>query len=307
MSKVKARPTASNFGYGYGDIDGDGKPNLYFTQSYPTNVVTAEFQGGDKTDPANWIAEVLYPGDSTVYDALEIIFDSTAVADELPGDSSWTINTAFVSKMYARQTDFDKDGFEDMILPFQTIRDSIDVTTETWTDSIITTIDTMITITPDTMIVPGEPPDTTITFDTTATYDTTYTRYLEIEEGKILNDKRWSLRILEATSPTAVRAKDLKVITPADYVLHQNYPNPFNPETNIKFFLPVNKKISLTVYNALGQKIKTLVDNELLVTGNHEYVWDATNQAGKKVATGMYIYTLKYGNFQKSMKMMLVK
>ena len=92
----------SIFGHGQGDIDQDGKTNLYFGQSYGYNVVSAEFQGGDKTDPANWLVEVLYAGDSTVYDALKIVFDSTAVADETAGDSTYTKNTAFVSNMAAK-------------------------------------------------------------------------------------------------------------------------------------------------------------------------------------------------------------
>jgi hypothetical protein len=280
---------------------------LYFGQSYSTNVVTAEFQGGDKTDPANWTAEVLYPGDSTIYTAMEITVDSAAVADTTGGDTSFTVETGFVANMWGHYTDFDKDGFEDIILPYQNVVDSTTVTKETWTDSLIMGIDTTETITADTTIIPGEPPDTTITFDTTYAVDTTYTRYWMEEEYKVLNPKRWSLRIIEATTSLGIKAKDLKVITPEDYVLNQNYPNPFNPETTIEFILPVNKRISLTVYNALGQKIKTLVDNEFLKAGRYEQVWDATNEAGNKVATGMYIYTLKYGNFAKSKKMMLVK
>jgi flagellar hook assembly protein FlgD len=57
----------------------------------------------------------------------------------------------------------------------------------------------------------------------------------------------------------------------------------------------------------LGQKVKTLIDNQTMKAGSHEIVWDATNAAGDKVATGMYIYSLKFGNFSKNMKMMLVK
>lgn len=119
-------------------------------------------------------------------------------------------------------------------------------------------------------------------------------------------NKKW-LQVFEFGGDPSSISDRWQVITPEDYVLHQNYPNPFNPETTIEFVLPINKKISLTVYNALGQKVKTLIDNQELKAGSHTVNWDATNQVGHKVATGMYIYTLKYGNFSKNMKMMLVK
>ncbi len=302
MDLTPVARAVSTFGHGQGDIDQDGKINLYFGQSYPTNVVSAEFQGGDKTDPANWIVEVLYPGDSTIFSSVDIVRDSTDVAEGLAGDSTWNVNTAFVSNMSAKFTDFDKDGFEDIILPFQAISDSIPLTTETWTDSIfISAIDSTL----DSLVIDS----TEVPWDSTYyySYDTTYTRYWEETEEKVLNTKRWSLRIIEGTVLNSIEVKDMNIITPQDYVLNQNYPNPFNPETTIEFFLPVRKKISLTVYNALGQKIKSLYNDKVLTAGKHEIVWDGRNEAGNRVATGMYIYSLKFGNYAKSMKMMLVK
>ncbi len=248
------------FGYGYGDYDQDGKPNLYVSGGYGHLVNSAEFQGGDKKDPANWQFETLYEGDSTIYSAMTIV-DSAGIMD-----TSFTVETAFVSKFAARNTDYDKDGFEDMILSFQALDDSIAVEKLTWNG---------------------------------ASYDTT--------NYNILNPKRWSIRMLESDVANTLQPKDLKIITPADYVLKQNYPNPFNPTTNIEFVLPLNKRISIFVYNSLGQKVKTLVDNQLLKAGSHSVSWDGTNDFGKKVSTGMYIYTMKFGNFTKSRRMMLVK
>ncbi len=250
----------SSFGYGYGDIDGNGKPNLYFSSSYPSNVVTAEFEGGDKTDPDNWQISTLYAGDSTIYTSMTIT-DSAGVVD-----TTFKVQTAFVSKMWARNTDFDKDGFEDMILPYQAINDSIEVITKTWVD-------------------------TAYVADTT----------------NIRNPKIWGLRILEATNPTGVKEKNVTIVTPDNYVLNQNYPNPFNPTTTITFQLPLDKRISLKVYDILGKEVKTLINNQDLKKGNHKVVWDGTDNFGAKVASGNYIYTLKYGNFTRSMKMTLLK
>ena len=94
---------------------------------------------------------------------------------------------------------------------------------------------------------------------------------------------------------------------PADFHISQNYPNPFNPTTTINYYLPTNKRISLKVYNSLGQEIKTLVNGEIKQKGHHKIQWDATDNAGNRVASGMYIYTLKYGNFQVSKRMTLLK
>ena len=114
------------------------------------------------------------------------------------------------------------------------------------------------------------------------------------------------LRVLEFGAASSVD-DNWRIITPDQYVLKQNYPNPFNPSTTIEFYLPIRKQISIEIYNSAGQKVKTLINNEELDAGTHTVVWDGTNDAGVKVASGMYIYTMKYGNFKQSKRMMLVK
>ncbi|MBD3226392.1 MAG: T9SS type A sorting domain-containing protein [Caldithrix sp.] len=277
-----------HFGFGYGDIDGDENPNLYISNSFGSNVVTAEFQGGDKTDIANWTFDVVYKGDSTTHLTEKAYFDSAGVKD-----TSFTYLTwPFVSKMVARHTDFDKDGFEDMILPYQTIYDSIDVFHYDWLrDTSYTRYDTSFAGT-DSMEI-----DTVDVFN--SIWDTTATAEI--------NPKRWSLRVVEGKTGTGIEAKDITVITPSDFELKQNYPNPFNPTTNIEFYLPVNKRVTLTIYNTLGQKVKELVSDKMLRKGNHVLQWNSTNEAGARVASGMYIYELEFGNFTKQKRMMLIK
>jgi FG-GAP-like repeat/FlgD Ig-like domain len=97
------------------------------------------------------------------------------------------------------------------------------------------------------------------------------------------------------------------VITPDDYHLEQNYPNPFNPSTTITFSLPLNKRISLSIYNLNGQEIKRLIDDEDYNQGTHSVQWDATDDQGKPVASGVYVYRLVYGNFSKTKTMTLVR
>lgn len=254
------------FGFGYGDIDKNGKPNIYTSSTYGLtgcNVVTAEFQGGDKTNPANWTFSKLYPGDPTIY-TQRVIRDSSGVVDTV-----LTIDNSFASKIFGRYTDIDKDGFEDIILPYQALVDSVIHKSIQWN--------------------PG-----------TGTWVTT-------DSVKVPNPKRWGLRVIEGTIGTGVEVKDLTIITPDDYQLYQNYPNPFNPSTKISFYLPIDKKISLRVYNQLGQVVRTLINDQLYERGNHSLIWDGKNDAGKQVSSGIYIAQLQFGNFSKEIKMMLLK
>ena len=78
---------------------------------------------------------------------------------------------------------------------------------------------------------------------------------------------------------------------PKEYALSQNYPNPFNPLTTIEYQLPELAEIELSIYNILGQKIHTLIDGKM-EAGYHSKVWNAKDQHGNSVATGMYIYRL---------------
>jgi hypothetical protein len=103
------------------------------------------------------------------------------------------------------------------------------------------------------------------------------------------------------------RQKSWTVITPDDYHLEQNYPNPFNPSTTITFTLPLNKRVSLIIYNSYGQEIKKLIDDKEYNQGTHSVQWDGTDNKGKPVASGVYIYRLFYGNFFKAKTMTLTR
>lgn len=96
------------------------------------------------------------------------------------------------------------------------------------------------------------------------------------------------------------------IALPNDFNLAQNYPNPFNPETTIKYALPKSVQVELTIYNILGQKVKTLI-NEEQKAGFKRITWNGTNDYGLKVASGIYIYRLKAGDFVHQMKMVFLK
>lgn len=99
---------------------------------------------------------------------------------------------------------------------------------------------------------------------------------------------------------TAVK-QDYQDTVPTDYIVYQNYPNPFNPSTNIRFALPKESHVKLTVYDVTGREIVTLV-NDNLNAGVHTVEWSA-----KDLASGMYLYRIEADNFVKVNKMILLK
>jgi hypothetical protein len=103
----------------------------------------------------------------------------------------------------------------------------------------------------------------------------------------------------------AVLAIDLDLI-PEVFALHQNYPNPFNPTTQIKYDLPEDAMVSITIYDVMGRSIKSLV-NTTQSAGYRSIQWDATNNLGEPVSAGMYIYMIQAGKFSQTKKMVLLK
>ncbi len=93
---------------------------------------------------------------------------------------------------------------------------------------------------------------------------------------------------------------------PTEFSLLQNYPNPFNPETQISYKLSNGGFTSLSVYDLLGREIKTLVSKEQSA-GSYTVSWNGKNEFGNSVPSGVYMYSLKTGNFYESRKMILMK
>ncbi len=101
-------------------------------------------------------------------------------------------------------------------------------------------------------------------------------------------------------------ANDPVTQIPDEYALLQNYPNPFNPETNIEFNLPKEQDVYVSVFNLLGQQIRTLV-NTRLEAGKHMTHWDGKNDNGVGVPSGVYFYRLYTSEFSQTNKMVLVR
>ena len=103
-----------------------------------------------------------------------------------------------------------------------------------------------------------------------------------------------------------IRIEAIKAI-PREFKLAQNFPNPFNSVTDIQYSVPDVNHITLSIYNVLGQEIKSLVD-EKQEAGIYTVSWDGCNNDGKEAASGVYIFRLQAGNsFTAAKKMILLQ
>jgi hypothetical protein len=111
----------------------------------------------------------------------------------------------------------------------------------------------------------------------------------------------------EITIPTEETfTLERKAIIPIVYTLHQNYPNPFNPITSLRYDLPEQAQVTLTVYDLMGREITQLV-NITQKAGYRSVQWNATNSFGKPVSAGVYLYQIRAGEFVQTRKMVLLK
>ncbi|MCB2230573.1 T9SS type A sorting domain-containing protein [bacterium] len=105
---------------------------------------------------------------------------------------------------------------------------------------------------------------------------------------------------------TIVRSAASLTALPEAYELSQNYPNPFNPSTQISFTVPTSQSVRIDVFNVLGQKVITLIDGQV-AAGEHTVTWNAVDQSGSQVSSGVYFYRLQTADFSDTRKMMLLR
>ncbi|OGG47088.1 MAG: hypothetical protein A3F84_14020 [Candidatus Handelsmanbacteria bacterium RIFCSPLOWO2_12_FULL_64_10] len=104
-----------------------------------------------------------------------------------------------------------------------------------------------------------------------------------------------------------VRLEDARLLlTPSDFALSHNYPNPFNPATTIRYAIPQAERVTLRVYNLLGQQVASLVDARQ-EAGFYAIQWDGKDAQGRRAASGVYFYRMQAGKFVRTEKMLLLK
>lgn len=265
----------SQLGIAAGDLDGDGLMELF--GSGPGYSGESRSMGNLPT----FIKVAEYTGagsvtDRSSYEILDIKyfepFDTTEAFDEVRGQDTTFFETGdqgpeFVSKM-AYLGDPDGDGANELAVAFQGVDDSTFVIEES--------VD----------------PNTNLPVRTV------------VERNA--RENRVFMRVLSGIDQ-AVGIVDERIVMPHDYLLSDNYPNPFNPSTSFSYTLPLDKTVSVKIYDVNGRVVKTLVNNEFRTAGTHEVTWDGTNDAGQSVASGTYLYSLEWGQFRQTKNMVLVK
>jgi hypothetical protein len=117
--------------------------------------------------------------------------------------------------------------------------------------------------------------------------------------------------MLESVSYAGVRVQEkvieILVPMPTEYATLGNYPNPFNPTTQIGFRLPESSDVSILIYGIQGNLVRELALNQSFDAGDHFVAWDATDNNGQPVASGMYVYLFTAGKYNKTEKMLLLK
>ena len=121
---------------------------------------------------------------------------------------------------------------------------------------------------------------------------------VQVRDGEHTVSHLWAMHLL-----TGVGQNEIPV---TDFALGQNYPNPFNPQTQINFQLPRAGIVRIAVYNTAGQTVRTLADG-LFPAGRHTVTWNARDDQGQPLPTGLYYYTMESGDFKVIKKLLYVK
>ncbi|MGE5399334.1 MAG: T9SS type A sorting domain-containing protein, partial [Ignavibacteriales bacterium] len=265
-----------------GDLNKDGKDEIYTGGGRGLNLIAIQYKGtGKLTDASSYKANLVYTGEGGDVFAKYKVYHGVLDTVITGKDTTYKLNpavidtvreeTPFTSYIFANKVDLDGDKRMEIVLAEQSVYDSITVEHYNWVDS------------------------------------TRQWAYDKSKAGKIFNPYRKTIRVLEYTGTTGLQDKGYSIVLPEDYKLEQNYPNPFNPTTTIRFSLPIDKKVSLKVYDMLGKEVATLVNDQMLKKGSHEVVWNGMMNNGINAASGHYIARMVYGNYSQSIKMTLMK
>ena len=151
-------------------------------------------------------------------------------------------------------------------------------------------------------LTPGDSMKVTLTFDDSLLDPGKYGVNIIIESKYNPQIKEFKKRIIFQVITDIPNG----LLVPSVFALEQNYPNPFNPETSIHFTVPKMSRVTLAIYDILGRKIRTLV-NETKTAGSYNVTWNGKNNQGQPLASGLYFYKLQAGEFSATKKMMLLK
>ena len=131
--------------------------------------------------------------------------------------------------------------------------------------------------------------------------------YCQIGEVEIYTQAAAAPMIAQFSGPMNIQSEQTTIVVlPESFAIEQNHPNPFNPETTIRYQLPVDAKVKLTIHNLLGQEIVALV-NANQGAGFHSATWNGRDALGRQLPSGVYLYHFSAGDFRMTKKMILIQ
>ncbi|MBU1708107.1 T9SS type A sorting domain-containing protein [bacterium] len=157
--------------------------------------------------------------------------------------------------------------------------------------------------------LPGDREDLTIFGVGNHAYTYTYS-WLDdgVDGGKTYYYRLESVGINQDREFYAYTISGTPIATPSDYQLFQNCPNPFNGSTVIEYIVPTHSRVYLTIYDVLGRKVRTLVNGQAHNPALYRVTWDGRNEAGGRVASGIYFYQMRgERGFSKARKMLFLQ
>ena len=282
------------------DIDGDA---ITYSAVSDTNVVTVSVSSATLTlaPTANWNGAAnikAYASDGYSKDSTSFKLTVTAVQDS-PIAFEWA-----------------SSALDTVNITFSKLADTYDLQWSASTDVDGDTIDYLlyaqIGVHP-----PEEIYDTTST-SVSITYEELRDNITKVTTGYTAATLKYSVVATDGIDTVNVTGDDRVVFVdlyglstvsegiPTVFALHENYPNPFNPTTTLRFDLPDISDVTLTIYNMLGQRVRTFNMNDT-PAGFHSIKWNATNDYGDPVGAGVYLYQLRANQFVKTRKMVLLK
>jgi hypothetical protein len=129
--------------------------------------------------------------------------------------------------------------------------------------------------------------------------------YKNLTGKEIGSDTKVRRSLPPTANPRGLVTASMGKVVPLSFALNQNAPNPFNPETEIHYAVPEPVEVKLDIYNALGQKVRSLVDASHS-PGEYVVNWNGTDNSGMKVSAGTYFYVMQAGTFIERHKMLLL-
>ncbi len=284
------------------DVDGDTL--LYITNS-DTNSVMVSLVGTELTiiPVTDWNGSATITvnvSDGILSDSVSFVLTVVPVND---APSSFTLNEQ--DSIYITMDNFDSDS---IVFTWDESEDVesdeliYHITTELFINGQLTTeYDTTLT-------------DNVMKIDYKSVFDEIYaaqTMLAGIEWDVSVSDGTAEVLAENGPLTVGINASDAVLtiseeLLPEVFALYQNYPNPFNPVTTLRYDLPENSFVNIAIYDLVGREVRTLV-NHTQDAGFKSVIWDATNDYGKSISTGIYFYQIHAGGFVQTKKLVLLK